>query len=269
MKSESTPFASSEGGKDPHSIRGDESNFFGVGQQRSIYTEMAPYQVSTTRTVASMIFGESSFIESRLYHYVIRDEVSNGCLMLTWLTGAIVGMLVIGRSIPLNFVWVSLLLIPLPILTMLELSVDLLRKLFVSMDLWILYILCFGLVVDGIYYCRADLRSVFWLSLIPSMFASGVVDAYPAKYRPKFGLFASSMAIILIVCWNLTLIFKWRQFGSMDDLLAVSSILHHTSDQLTLFVFCCRHLWCCIQHPDYLVMIKADVRTGHMPIEKV
>lgn len=230
-------------------------------RSREIYSDMIPKGISTRNTVAAMFLGEDSQIEHMMFEAGVRNQHMQGVLWGMWYIGAIIGMLTVAEVAPLGCVWASLLMLPLPAVYGLLLSTDLLGEILISMDLYIIYILQFALFVDGIFYCGADLRRIFWYCFAPTMIASGLVDAYSAKYRPLFAKHFFSASICILVSFNGLMIFKWQVFGSAGKLVNVSFALHHISDQLTLFVFYCRHLWCSIFRPDHYVMIKADVRT--------
>lgn len=230
-------------------------------RSREIYSDMTPKGISTKHTVAAMFLGEDSSIEHMMYVAGVKNQQMQGVLWGMWYIGAITGMLTVAEVVPLACVWASLLMLPLPVVTVLLLSTDLLKEILISMDLYIIYILQFALFVDGIFYCGADLRRIFWYCFAPTMIASGLVDAYSAKYRPLFAKLFFSASICVLVSFNGLMIFKWQVFGSAGKLVNISFTLHHVSDQLTLFVFYCRHLWCSIFRPDHYVMIKADVRT--------
>jgi len=232
-------------------------------RHREIYSDMIPIQISTKRTVAASFLGEDSSVEALMYEVGVRNQHMQGVLWGMWYIGAIAGMLAVAEVVPVTCVWASILMLPLPVVTVLLLSTDLLAEILISMDLYIIYILQFALFVDGIFYCQADLRRVYWYCFCPTMIASGLVDAYSAKYRPLFGKLFFSGSICVLVSFNCLMIFKWQVFGSPGStkLVNISFILHHASDQLTLFVFYCRHLWCSVFSPEHYVMIKADVRT--------
>jgi len=256
----------------PSSLPDPESGFeseekFGASvttsliRRREIFSDMAPMEVSTKRTVAASFLGEDSRIEAVMYEIGVKNELMQGVLWSMWYIGAITGMLAVAEVVPVTCVWASVLMLPLPVVTVLLLSTDLLAHILISMDLYIIYILQFALFVDGILFCQADLRRIFWYCFCPTMIASGLVDAYSAKYRPLFAKLFFSASICILVSFNFLMIFKWQVFGSSGKLVHVSFALHHISDQLTLFVFYCRHLWCSVFSPEHYVMIKADVRT--------
>lgn len=230
-------------------------------RSREIYSDMIPKGISTRNTVAAMFLGEDSQIEHMMFEAGVKNQHMQGVLWGMWYIGAIIGMLTVAEVAPLGCVWASLLMLPLPAVYGLLLSTDLLGEILISMDLYIIYILQFALFVDGIFYCGADLRRIFWYCFAPTMIASGLVDAYSAKYRPLFAKHFFSASICILVSFNGLMIFKWQVFGSAGKLVNVSFALHHISDQLTLFVFYCRHLWCSVFSPEHYVMIKADVRT--------
>lgn len=230
-------------------------------RRREIFSDMTPIEISTKRTVAASFLGEDSSIEALMYEIGVRNSYMQCVLWGMWYFGAITGMLVVSELLPLSCVWASILMLPLPFVTVLLLSTDLLAQILVSMDLYIIYILQFALFVDGIFYCQADRRRIFWYCFCPTMIASGLVDAYSAKYRPLFAKLFFSASICILVSFNCLMIFKWQVFGSAGKLVNISFALHHISDQLTLFVFYSRHLWCSVFSPEHYVMIKADVRT--------
>lgn len=229
---------------------------------RVIYCDMGPCDISTRKTIASLLLGEGSSTEEYLFSMGVRNRYAQGVLWGMWFVGAFIGLFAVAAAIPVGFVWASLLMLPLPVVTVMLLSVELVWQLAASMDLYIIYILQFALLVDGIYYCNADSRRIFWYCYVPTLFASGLVDAYPAKYRALFAKLFFSSSLCILAIWNFFLVFKWEVFGSHAKLVNISFTLHHLSDQLTLGVFYSRHLFCSILWPDYFVLIKADVRTG-------
>lgn len=231
-------------------------------RHRVIYCDMSPCDISTRKTVASLLLGEGSKTEEHLFHMGVRSHHAQGVLWGMWFVGAAIGLFAVADAIPVGFVWASLFMLPLPVVTIMLLSVDLVCQLAASMDMYIIYILQFALLVDGIYYCNADLRRIFWYCYVATLFASGLVDAYPAKYRALFAKLFFSSALCILAIWNFFLVFKWEVFGSHAKLVNISFTLHHLSDQLTLGVFYSRHLFCSILWPDHFVLIKADVRTG-------
>lgn len=244
------------------SIQHGETKRINVSRIRTIFSDMVPREIKTTRTVAALLLGENSKAEHYLFTVGVKNQTATSILWMMWYIGAILGLFTVGRALPLYFVWGSLLMLPLPIVTVILLSVDLVEEICGSIDVYIIWILQFALFVDGIYYCHVDLRVVFWCCYLPTMIVSGLVDAYPAKFRPLFGkLFFSAMLVILLV-WNCFLVFKWEVFGDPTKLTNVSFALHHVSDMLTLLVFYARHLYCSMKRPDYYAMIKADVKTG-------
>lgn len=229
---------------------------------RFIKTDMKPIQVRTSHTVASLFLGEGSEMEHIMFMAGVKSPVATALLWILWGIGAVVGLLVVMGAIPLNFVWVSLLMLPLPVVSIFLLSVDLLKEL-MCIDLLILFTLQFAMFLDGMVYCRGDIRRVFWLCYLPSMIASGVIDAYPCKYRAFFGKLFYTAAVIIVIIWNCLLIFKWEVFGTGSKLQHWAVIVHHGGDQLTVLAFYCRHIWCSIYRPDYFVMITASVCTQH------
>lgn len=230
--------------------------------KRTIYSDMVPKEIKTSKTVAAMFLGEHSTAESMMFKIGVKNRGYTDILWSLWFIGAIFGLLVVGEAIPAHFVWVSLLMLPLPVITMFLLSVDLLSEIVVSLDLYVIYILQFALFVDGMMYCRADLRRVFWYCYLPTMVVSGLVDAYPAFKRAFFAKLFFGAALAILIIWNCFMAFKWEVFGHVFKMSNLSFMLHHISDTLTLLVFYARHLWCSIYRPNYYVMIKAEVLTG-------
>jgi len=223
--------------------------------------DMEPTEVRTSRTVAAVFLGEGSHIERAMFEIGVRSRAAQGVLWGMWFLGTFVGLLVVAETLPIHFVWMSFLMLPLPLVTVCLLSVDLLSHIFVSLDVYIILILQFAFFVDGIYFCRADRRFVFWCCYLPTMCAALFVDAYPAKYRHLFAKLFFIASLVILVTWNLLLIFKWKAFGTSLKLINISFALHHISDQATLSVFYCRHIWASICNFDHFVMIHAPVLT--------
>merc|ERR1719408_151442 len=173
---------------------------------------MEPREVSTSHTIASLFLGEGSSAEHFLFAIGASTKEMAGATYLLWAfwyIGAIMGLAAVGGFGDPRMVWGSFLMLPLPVLTILLTSVDLLYELVCTMDLYIIYILQFALLLDGILYCRVDHRSIFWYCYAPSTIASALVDAYPAKYRSFFGKMFFSNAIAVLAIFNALLVFKW------------------------------------------------------------
>jgi len=229
---------------------------------RYVYSDMVPREVKTSHTVAALFLGEGSWAEHLMFEVGVKNPYHTSVIWGLWYIGAIVSLAAVGGFLSKTFVWASLLMLPLPILTVLLVSTDLLKELCTSMDLYIIYILQFAFMVDGVFYCKQDIRRVFWYCYLLTMIASGLVDAYPAKFRAFFAKLFFWNAIGILAVFNALLFFKWEAFGDLTKLANVSFTLHHISDQLTLGVFYCRHIYCSTYYPNYFVMIKAEVLTG-------
>jgi hypothetical protein len=234
---------------------------------RIIYSDMNPKEIRTTHTVAAAFLGVDSSVEHVIFDIGVRERVSTGILWGLWCIGASTGLMVIAGWLPMRLVWFSLLMLPLPVVTLLLLCTDLLKEIARSMDLYIIYILQFALFIDGVAHTHGDLRRIFWICYLPTQIAAGVVDAYPAKYRAFFAKLFYGGALMILVVWNLLLAFKWRAFDNLHELHNFSWLLHHLADQLTLAVFYGRHLYCSIYYEEYFVLIKADVLTRHKTLE--
>jgi len=227
-----------------------------------IYSDMVPREIQTTHTIAACVLGEHSHSEALLYDICVRNTVATTILWLMFAAGAFVGILVVAEAIPKSFVWVSLLMLPLPFAAFMLLNADLYKEILSAMDVHVIYILQVALVVDGIYYCGADHRIVFWICYLPSMVTSGLIDAYPAKYRPLFSKAFTGCHIAILLAWNAFLLFKFKVVGdTVGKLKDVSFLVHHVADQATLLLFYFRHLWSALYHPNCFIMIKADVFT--------
>jgi len=235
---------------------------------RTMCSDMLPTEVRTSNTVAALFLGEDSRAEQALFEIGVRSRGAQKIMWGLWFTGAILGLLVVGEVLPLHLVWVSTLMLPLSLVTTLLFSVDVLRSLCSSLDLYVLLILQFAFFVDGIYYCLADKRCIFWCCYLPTAISSLFVDAYPAKFRGVFAQLFFSVNIGMLVIWNLLLAFKWHIFWTpKGGMMNMSFMLHHVSDQVALGVFYCRHLWVSTFNPEYFVMIHASVCTKHDTVE--
>lgn len=232
---------------------------------RLIYSDMEPRVVSTKNTITAKIVGEGSSTEATLFGIGVKNwKNSTTILWAMWFLGAVVGMLVVGGLVRRVWVWLSLLMLPLPILTILLLNTDLVYEILCGLDVYVVYILQLAQVIDGIYYCKFDIRWVFWCCYIPTIIASGLLDAYPAKWRSMFEKLWFGAAIAILVWWNILLVFKWRIFETPGVL---GMLIHHISDQATLLIFFGRHLYCSFHHPNHFVMIKAEVLTGRRHLD--
>lgn len=239
-----------------------------VKKIRIVYPDMQPIEVSTSSTVAALLLGEHSSAEHMLFEACIKQNVNwfgiTGPHILwgLWYIGALIGILVVAKIMPMKCVWASVLMLPLPLTTLLLMSTDLLKCTLYGLDLYIIYILQFALFVDGVYFCKSDQRVVFWVCYLPTLLASGVIDAYPAKYRASFAKQYFGAMLAILIGWNYLMVFKFNAFGSLNKLSNISFILHHVSDQATLGVFYCRHIYVSMFNENCFVMIKSDCITG-------
>jgi len=229
---------------------------------RIIYSDMAPQEVKTEFTVASMFLGEGSRIEAKLYQIGVRDQLSTSIIWGLWFTGCATGLLVVGGMLPLGFIWASTLMLPLALVEILLLSRDLVDRILFGFDVYILLFLQIAMVFDAVVALKGSQKTIFWYCYLPTVFGSAFVDAYPAKYRALFAKIFFSASICVLVCWNF-LYFLWYTGQKFN----LSMIIHHVSDQTTLFVFYIRHIYVSFFRPGHFVLIKGDVCTRRESVQ--
>jgi len=230
--------------------------------ERIIYSDMAPQEVRTEFTVASMFLGEGSRIEAKLYQIGVRDQLSTSIVWGLWFTGCATGLLVVGGMLPLGFIWASTLMLPLALVEILLLSRDLVDRILFGFDVYILLFLQIAMVFDAVVALKGSQKTIFWYCYLPTVFGSAFVDAYPAKYRALFAKIFFSASICVLVCWNF-LYFLWYTGQKFN----LSMIIHHVSDQTTLFVFYIRHIYVSFFRPGHFVLIKGDVCTRRESVQ--
>lgn len=233
---------------------------------RIIEPVMEPYVVRTEKTIAAIFFGVNSRPERWLFHLGVRDKRCQVSLFLSWFIGVSIGSLVLADILPPICEIGCLLALPLPLVSWLLLSTDLVVKICHELELWIIYLLQAVLVTHAflaLTHVRGGHGGHGWhwdskifaiLSVIPFMLVGGLLDAYPAKYRATFEILFFSGATYIFVVWNALIVFEHH---SLDP------VTSQIGDNVTLLLFYMRHIWSAIAKPELLGMIKSDVDSIH------
>mmetsp|Transcript_114269 Transcript_114269/g.227380 ORF Transcript_114269/g.227380 Transcript_114269/m.227380 type:complete len:650 (-) Transcript_114269:108-2057(-) len=228
---------------------------------RSIEAVWVPRRVQTEDTVSGRLFRRDSWCQRVLFYLAIKGWQ----LWSMWWIGAVIGILALSNCIPAEYAWVAVLMLPLPIVTFLALSIDLMKEVLLQFEFYLI----FGLQVHLLYSVGViigwDARLVFWLCYCPSMMVAAFMDAFPSKFRPLFSkMFFSGLGLIL-ASWAIMLTFGFAHpirkstwsFLELEGNTMSSSL----SSVGTLFIFCCRHFFVAWFHPDHFVIIVSEVRT--------
>lgn len=228
-------------------------------------------RVDTKKTVASRLLGESSRGEALLFSLAVKNWRSSRVLWSLWVTGVICGMLALMEWMPLDLVWCSLLMLPLPTFTVLVLSVDLVNEVLEQFEFYLITILQLSLSCVAVVMLQ-DRRGVFWCCLLPSSFIACFVDAYPPRFRRVFSIYFFSAFQLILIFWGLLLAFSWihirddnLHFKFLKGRLAPASC----SIVVTLNAFCLKHLHVAIRKPDHFVLIVGAIRTLRVQVRNV
>lgn len=207
--------------------------------------------IRTRRTVASKLFGEGSETEAVLFDIGVRHPTSTGVLWVLWLIGTCAGLLVLYSVLPPKCVGLSVLMLPLPLVTFLLLSKDLLMELLVEWDYYIINLLQLVMVAHAVHEVQ-DVRSVFWAFCLPTLLVAPLTDAYPAKYRALFVQLYFIGLSTIFVAWLVLLTFQFHRGRT---------VLMHIGDNATLALFYIRPIWSTLKYPDLLVLLKCGMET--------
>mmetsp|Transcript_2917 Transcript_2917/g.5682 ORF Transcript_2917/g.5682 Transcript_2917/m.5682 type:complete len:410 (-) Transcript_2917:21-1250(-) len=251
-----------------------EREEFDHGSQQFLIRVIDPVKrsrrVETKRTVAAYLLGEGSKLENTLFKWAVQNWKTSRLLWSLWVSGAIFGLLTLLECIPLELVWFSILMLPLPGFTSLVLSVDLLKEVIEQFEFYLVSILQVALAVGAVIMLQ-DRRAVFWFCYSPTMIIATFIDAYPPRYRSRFSRMFFSAMIGMLIFWTCTLTFGLIRIRDIHWQLAYlegrcASMSCHM--MLTLTAFCCKHLFFAIWKPDHLVIIRNPTRTLHVPVRK-
>lgn len=209
-------------------------------------------RVRTKRTLASLALGQGSQAEARLFQWGARDGLPLRTLWAAWYVGLVLGFLALVEVVPAYCVWVAALMIPLPLVTVALLSKDLVLEILHHLDFYLIQILQGVALTHGLLETWEDERHVFWFLYLPSLIVAPLVDAYPAKYRPRFlQLYFTGMFCIL-VGWNVFELSK----------RSLHFFTYNVGDLATLSLFYLRQIYAATWQKDNFVLISCAVYTA-------
>jgi len=229
-------------------------------------------RVDTSLTVASLIFGRKSRVEHKIFRYSVRSRFQT-FLWCTWVIGVVCGLLSSVGFIHTDFIWCSVLMLPLPIFVSQVLCVDLVKQVLFEFETY--FVLYFQRLL--LHYAWMLLKEkpedwnkrwFFWLCFGPSMVIASFVDAYPSAYRKMFStMFFTGLALVYGY-WTFVLMFDYCDNLNDDAIWEFKGTKIHgfartesVSTMFTLLAFCGRHLYVSIFRPDEFVVITSAVRT--------
>eukprot|EP00747_Dinoflagellata_sp_TGD_P171680 gnl/TRDRNA2_/TRDRNA2_206317_c0_seq1.p1 gnl/TRDRNA2_/TRDRNA2_206317_c0~~gnl/TRDRNA2_/TRDRNA2_206317_c0_seq1.p1 ORF type:complete len:324 (-),score=34.35 gnl/TRDRNA2_/TRDRNA2_206317_c0_seq1:98-1069(-) len=236
---------------------------------RLVQPAMEPYQVHTKRTVIAAILGEHSKFESYVFWLGANEE--SRCphvLWGLWIIGASSGMLVLAQLIPLSLIWLSLLMLPLPVVSVCVMNQQLVQKVWAEFEYKVLSIF-HVLLITSMCFLLGDSRCCFCLCFGPSLACSTLVDAYPAKFRSMFSRRFFAAKAVVFICWKSILILGLPTQSSA--VLTLGSVVIGAqpftfTTVITLLLFCYRHLRTSIWKPDTFVLLKSAVSSGKIEV---
>lgn len=209
-------------------------------------------RVRTKRTVASLVLGQGSVAEAHLFQWGARDGLPLRTLWVTWYVGLVAGFLALVEAVPSYCVWAATLMVPLPLVTSALLSKDLVLEILCELDFYLIQILHAVGLSHGLIHTWHDERRVFWFLYLPSLIVAPLVDAYPAKYRPRFLQLYFVGMLCILVGWN---VFELHERS-----------LHHftyvVGDLATLSLFYVRQIYAATWHKDNFVLISCAMYTA-------
>mmetsp|Transcript_79108 Transcript_79108/g.219838 ORF Transcript_79108/g.219838 Transcript_79108/m.219838 type:complete len:337 (+) Transcript_79108:102-1112(+) len=234
---------------------------FASCKMRIIEPTMHPCVVRTDATMAAMFLGAYSRAEAWLFDLGARQSRSTGLLWLLWFLGVSIGLLVLADVLPAVCVGGCSLALPLPAVAFALLSRDLVSKVVLEVEFYIINVLQAVLVTHALMRLTLLVEQGHWDSKciaivchIPSMLVSGLMDAYPAKYRAVFEILFFTGSIYVLLAWNALIIFKHSSLGPVTSQIG---------DNLTLLLFYLRHIWIAVKSPNALVVVHSSVSTRH------
>lgn len=219
--------------------------------------------VRTARTLFTVAVGQDSAVGRQFHRWFVRDSKVIIVLFVLWYAGALLGVLALTPVVPRNCVWASLLMLPLPLMSLLVLSKDLVLQIIAELEFYVLTALQTVLLACAVGLLR-DKRCIFWWCFAPTMGISCLVDAYPARFRSMFAKCFFTGTTLIFLAWNLMLVFRWCQWkasyyhvGYVTGSMAACSF----TTQTTVLIFFIRHLACAYWHEDRYVLIRSHIRT--------
>jgi len=182
----------------------------------------------------------------------VKDSISTGALWTLWLIGVCAGLLAVSGTIPPRFVWLAATMLPLPVVTFLLLSKDIVLELLTDWDFYIITLLQLVMAIHAANEIH-DKRSFFWAFCLPTLGVAPLTDAYPGKYRPLFVQLYFSGLFTIFVAWNALLVFHFHKGHHLLMLIG---------DNVTLALFYIRPFWTALMHPNQLVLIRSVMCTA-------
>lgn len=209
-------------------------------------------RVRTKRTLASLALGQGSRAEARLFQWGARDGLPLRTLWTAWYVGLVAGLLALVEVVPAWCVWVATLMTPLPLVTVALLSKDLVLEILHELDFYLIQILQGVALTHGLVETWKDERRFFWLLYLPSLIVAPLVDAYPAKYRPRFIQLYFVGMLCILVGWNVFELSK----------KSLHFFTYNVGDLATLSLFYLRQIYAATWQKDNYVLISCAMYTA-------
>jgi hypothetical protein len=228
-------------------------------------------RIDTKHTVAGLLLGRSSRSEALLFRFTVKNLGSTCVLWLIWFIGLVLGLLSIAHRVPNSkvFIFSSILLLPLPCLSLLVLQVNLLKTLLTSFDCYLIACLQVSVFVYALKLLQ-DIRIFFWMCYLPSMLVALFMDAYPQKYRRAFELLFSVANCFVWIAWGVMVVLGWCAplhddaiiVGKLSGQLTTASI----PTVLTLICFNGRHCFKAVFKHQEFTIIRSSMKTLHIDV---
>lgn len=224
---------------------------------RVIEPASTSFMVRTERTLASIVLGQGSKAEHWLFTMGVQNSTSTSALWALWFIGAFTGLLVLYGTIPSKFVWLSTMMLPLPVLTFFVLSKDLVMELLGGWDFYTISLWQLVMVSHAAIEIQ-DKRCFFWVFSLPTFLVAPLTDAYPGKYRPLFVKLYFIGLTMIFVTWIAFTIWQGALSLEQDKLHRDLKLITHS---LTTAIFYIRPIHTIMVYPDRLVLISSAMHT--------
>jgi hypothetical protein len=233
-------------------------------------SDFKTFRVRTSYSVASLFCGRDSALESWVFYFAAFSRIGPGILWALWWAGASLGLLTLAHFLPPLCIWFSVLMLPLPLVSSLAFSVDLLRELLMEFECYLVGLINVILLVSAIQILE-DTRVVFWICSAPMIAICSMGDAYPPRFRHYFSLHFSLGYSAVMIVWDVLLIVQDFSLHDVQwqlaDHLYFDLISNTITMSLTPLMFCASNIYHTIFKPTHFVILKAPVITHHEEFE--
>lgn len=232
-----------------------------------------PQYIRTHMSVAAMFLGERSRLEKAMFNIGAKNRDITGLLWGCWWFGCSVSLLTLLDFFPVYFTWTSLLMLPLPMVTLPVLSEDLTKCVLADFQFYVLLAGNFWIFYCALQIQGGQLAWLFWICAYPTILIAPLVDAYPPRFRTFFAKHFFFGIICITLVW-LIVIFDTRTIPLriIDSKFGEHYSNNYVSQTLTAAVgligFCNKYLYTVFFHPSEFVILQVPLLTSHVDFVK-